>query len=61
MTEVQCKECGKQFEPKRYWQKFYTPECRTKSFVSNRNEEVTLGRQFKEQLNGKDTRNSFVA
>jgi hypothetical protein len=50
MNETICKECNKPFEKKRYWQRFCSPACRTKSFVRTRNEEVALGRKFKAQL-----------
>jgi hypothetical protein len=61
MTGTICKECNKTFEKKRYWQRFCSPVCRTKSFVRTRNEEITLGRKLKAQLNGTPHRDLFAA
>jgi hypothetical protein len=52
MSKANCRECGRPFERKRYWQKFCSPVCRTKTFVRIRNEEVALGRKFKAQMSG---------
>jgi hypothetical protein len=49
MTEMHCKECNKPFEPKRYWQKFCSPACRTKTFIRNRNEEIAFARKIRAQ------------
>lgn len=61
MNETCCKECNSVFTKKRYWQRFCSPVCRTKSFVRTRNEEVALGRKFKAQLNGALHRDLFAA
>jgi hypothetical protein len=49
MTETICKECNKMFEKKRYWQRFCSPVCRTKSFVRTRNEEIAFARKIRAQ------------
>jgi hypothetical protein len=51
MSETCCKECNKPFEKKRYWQRFCSPVCRTKSFVRNRNEEIAFARKIRAEQN----------
>jgi hypothetical protein len=48
---MRCEEYNSPFEPKRYWQKFCSPVCRTKQSIRTQKEYVTLGRKVKEQMN----------
>jgi hypothetical protein len=48
---VSCEECNSPFEQKRYWQKFCSPECRTKQSIRVQKEYVALGRKAKAQAN----------
>jgi hypothetical protein len=48
---MRCEECNSPFEPKRYWQKFCSPVCRTKQSIRTQKEYMTLGRKVKEQMN----------
>jgi hypothetical protein len=48
---VRCEECNSPFDPKRYWQKFCSPSCRTKQSIRLQKEYVALGRKAKAQAN----------
>ena len=58
---VRCEECNSPFEPKRYWQEFCSPVCRTKQSIRVQKEYVALGRKAKAQMkvSRQDSRDLF--